>query len=133
MWLMQNQMQQANAPPMSGQQIVEMDVGESAAGARLGGGVPLDLGTVEKWSPVQVGEFVRGLTADFGDKAGVYAETVMQEDVNGRVLLTLNDAGMKDLGLSLGHRNLLAQRIASLAAATRAQEAQEAARRWACL
>jgi hypothetical protein len=104
--------------------VVEMDVGESgAAGAHLGGGGFLDLGSVEEWSLVQVGEFVSGLTADFGAKAGVYAEAMVREDVNGRVLLALDDAGMKDLGLSLGHRKLLAQRIARLAPATRAQEA----------
>jgi small GTP-binding protein len=104
--------------------VVKMDVGESgAAGAPVGGGGSLDLGTVEEWSLVQVGEFVSGLTADFGAKAGVYAEAMVREDVNGRVLLTLDDAGMKDLGLSLGHRKLLAQRIARLAPATRAQEA----------
>jgi len=104
--------------------VVEMDVGESgAAGAHLGGGGFLDLGSVEEWSLVQVGEFVSGLTADFGAKAGVYAEAMVREDVNGRVLLTLDDAGMKDLGLSLGHCKLLAQRIARLAPATRVQEA----------
>jgi GTP-binding protein EngB required for normal cell division len=104
--------------------VVEMDVGESgAAGAHLGGGGFLDLGSVEEWSLVQVGEFVSSLTADFGAKAGVYAEAMVREDVNGRVLLALDDAGMKDLGLSLGHRKLLAQRIARLAPATRAQEA----------
>ena len=73
------------------------------------------LATVEEWSPEQVGEFVGGLTADFGVKAGLYAEKMVQEDVNGRVLLTLNDVGMKGLGVSLGHRRLLAQRIASFA------------------
>jgi hypothetical protein len=66
-----------------------------------------------------VGEFVGGLTADFGVKASVYAEAMVQEDANGRVLLILDDAGMKDLGSSFGHRSLRAQRIASLAAATR--------------
>lgn len=100
--------------------VVEMDVGESAAaGAHFGGGGSLDLGTVKEWSPEQVGEYVRGLTADFGAKAGVYAEALVKEDVNGRVLLTLDDVGMKDLGFSLGHRSLLAQHIASLGAATR--------------
>ena len=46
-------------------------------------------GAVEKWSGAQVQAFVRGLKEDFGDRADDYAEAMVREDVDGRVLLQL--------------------------------------------
>ena len=59
------------------------------------------------WTIEQVETFVQGLAHEFGEKASVYAETLKREDVNGEVLLDLNEDDLKDLGFSLGHRRKL--------------------------
>ena len=46
-------------------------------------------GAVETWSGGEVQAFVRGLKEDFGDRAEGYAEAMAREDVDGRVLLQL--------------------------------------------
>ena len=71
-------------------------------------------GTAESWSPQDVADYIRGLTGDFGDKAGEYAENMAKEDINGKAFLNLTADELKELGLSMGHRKLLLQRAALL-------------------
>ncbi len=56
---------------------------------RCAGSSSSERGAVETWSGRDVQAFVRGLKEDFGDRAEEYAEAMAREDVDGRVLLQL--------------------------------------------
>ena len=69
---------------------------------------------VREWSPRRVGSFVEGLAEEFGAKASLYAEAMRAQDVSGRVLVGLSEADLRELGLSLGHRKAMLDRLARL-------------------
>jgi len=68
---------------------------------------------VQLWSAHDVSRYVQNLQRDFGEKASMYADTMVREDISGRVLLKLEDKDLKELGFSLGHRKLMLSHISA--------------------
>ena len=65
---------------------------------------------MEEWTTEQVAQFVGSSTDEylqFGEKAQVYAEQLMTQDVDGQTLLGLSEEDLTGLGFSLGHRRKL--------------------------
>jgi hypothetical protein len=84
--------------------------------ARAGGGQSggtLKSQSVRLWSSHDVSRYVQSLQRDFGEKASMYADTMVREDISGSVLLKLEDKDLKELGLSLGHRKLMLSHISA--------------------
>ena len=72
---------------------------------------------VEKWSSVQVAEYIKAFAyqdPDLQSNAEEIAKKFKDEDISGRVLMELTEQDLKDLGFSMGHRKLLLKAIKAL-------------------
>ena len=87
---------------------------EETARAEAGqSGGTLKSKSVQLWSAHDVSRYVQSLQRDFGEKASMYADTMVREDISGSVLLKLEDKDLKELGFSLGHRKVMLLHISS--------------------
>ena len=82
-----------------------------AEGGQSGG--TLKSKSVRLWSAHDVSRYVQSLQRDFGEKASMYADTMVREDISGSVLLKLEDKDLKELGFSLGHRKVMLLHISA--------------------
>ena len=90
---------------------VRHDETTRAAGGQSGG--TLKSKSVQLWSAHDVSRYVQSLQRDFGEKASMYADTMVREDISGSVLLKLEDKDLKELGFSLGHRKVMLLHISA--------------------
>jgi len=69
---------------------------------------------VSRWSHHRVAEEIGGLADMLGDKRGVYAQTMINEDINGSAFMQLKLDDLTELRFTYGHALNLASYIQSL-------------------
>ena len=71
---------------------------------------------VKSWTTDRVAFEIRGLVDMLGDKRSAYAQTMIEEDVNGSAFTELDAHDLIQLGCSYGHAKNLASHIQRLLA-----------------
>lgn len=69
---------------------------------------------VLKWEKEAVAMYVGQMKAEFGEEASKYASNFVEDYIDGRALLNLSDENLKELGLPMGHRMLMLEKIANI-------------------